>query len=50
MKNETRKIIDELLEDPASFAMLMENDQIEQVIVDFVSVLIQRKLYRGSKN
>ncbi len=50
MKNQTQKSIDKLSKDPISFAMLMEEDQIEHVIVGFVSVLIQRKFGRGGKN
>ena len=50
MKTKTQKSIERLSKDPVSFAMLMENEQIEHVIVMFVSVLIQRKFGRGGEN
>ena len=50
MKTKTQKSIERLSKDPVSFAMLMDEDQIEHVIVMFVSVLIQRKLGRGGEN
>ena len=50
MKNQTQELTERLSKDPVSFAMLMENEQIEHVIVMFVSVLIQRKLGRGGEN
>ena len=50
MKTRTQKLTERLSKDPVSFAMLMENEQIEHVIVMFVSVLIQRKLGRGGEN
>ena len=50
MKTKTQNSIERLSKDPVSFAMLMENEQIEHVIVMFVSVLIQRKLGRGGEN
>jgi hypothetical protein len=50
MKNQTQESIENLSKDPISFAMLMEDDQIEHVIVMFVSVLIQRKFGRGGEN
>lgn len=37
------KDIQRLTDDPLSFAMLMDDYQIEQVIVAFVSVLNKRK-------
>jgi len=37
------KHIQRLIQDPVSFAMMMEDHQIEQVIVAFVSVLNKRK-------
>ena len=50
MKTKTQKSIEQLSKDPVSFAMLMDETQIEHVIVMFVSVLIQRKLGRGGEN
>ena len=37
------KDIQRLTDDPLSFAMMMDDHQIEQVIVAFVSVLNKRK-------
>ena len=37
------KDIQRLIQDPLSFAMMMDDHQIEQVIVAFVSVLNKRK-------
>jgi hypothetical protein len=42
--------IDKLQKDPLSFAVLMEDRHIEQVIVTFVSVLIKRNENRGGQN
>lgn len=39
-----------LEKDPIGFAMMMEYDQIEEVIVAFVSVLNKRKPNRGDKD
>ena len=50
MKTKTQELTERLSKDPVSFAMLMDEDQIENVIVMFVSVLIQRKLGRGGEN
>ena len=50
MNNQTQESIEKLSKDPISFAMLMDDDQIEHVIVMFVSVLIQKKLGRGDQN
>jgi hypothetical protein len=50
MSNHTQESIDKLSKDPVSYAMLMDEDQIEHVIVGFVSVLIQIKFDRGGKN
>jgi len=46
----TRKDIEKLENDPVGFAMLMEYDRIEAVIVAFVSVLNKRKPNRGDRN
>ena len=43
MVNVTREDVCKLQKDPLSFAILMEDEQIEQVIVVFVSVLNKRK-------
>jgi hypothetical protein len=45
-RNDTRK----LQKDPLSFAILMEDRHIENVIVTFVSVLNRRKQKRGDQN
>ncbi len=47
MKIVTREDVEKLDEAPISFAMMMENSQLEHVIVTFVSVLNKRKLDRG---
>jgi hypothetical protein len=43
MKNGTRK----LASDPMSFAIMMDDEQLEYVIVTFVAVLCKRKSDRG---
>ena len=43
----TRKDAWKLAQDPISFAMMMDNCQLEEVIAAFVSVLNKRKPYRG---
>ena len=43
MKRTTGKDVLKLTEDPISFAMMMDNHQLEHVIVTFVSVLNKRK-------
>ena len=47
MNNITRKCVTKLIEDPISFAMMMEKEDLEHVIVNFVSVLNKRKIDRG---
>ena len=47
MKCVKRKDVEKLIEDPLSFAMMMDDEQLEHVIVTFVSVLNKRKTYRG---
>jgi hypothetical protein len=47
MESVTRKDVQKLTEDPISFAMMMNDGQLEVVIVTFVSVLNQRKPDRG---
>ena len=42
-----RKKVKNLIEDPLSFAMMMDDEQLEHVIVTFVSVLNKRKIDRG---
>ena len=37
------KDIQRLTDDPVSFAMMMDNHQLEEIIVAFVSVLNKRK-------
>ena len=46
----TRKDVRKLAGDPLGFAMMMQNGQLEDVIVAFVSVLNRRKLERGGQN
>ena len=43
----TGKDTQKLAKDPISFAMMMDNHQLEDVIVAFVSVLNKRKPDRG---
>ena len=42
-RNDAKK----LAEDPISFALMLDDDQLEQVITTFVSVLNKRKPDRG---
>ena len=42
-----RANVKKLVEDPLSVAMMMDDEQIEHVIVTFVSVLNKRKKDRG---
>ena len=44
----TRKDVNKLISAPFSYALLMENEQLEQVIVAFVSALNKRG--RGDQN
>ena len=39
--------VTKLINDPISFAMVMDDDRIEDVIVKFVSVLNKRRRHRG---
>ena len=50
MKSTTRKDAQKLIRDPLSFAMMMDNSQLEEVIVVFVPVLNRRKPERGDEN
>jgi hypothetical protein len=50
MKSVTREDIRKLKKAPLDFAILMEDQQIENVIVTFVSVLNERKHKRGDQN
>lgn len=50
MKIPTKDDIVKLQRDPLSYAVLMEDRHIEQVIVIFVSVLIKRNKNRGGQN
>jgi len=43
----TRNEVQKLENDPLSFAIMMDDSKLENVIVAFVSVLIKRKQYRG---
>ena len=43
----TRKDVRKLAGEPLSFAMMMNDHELENVIVTFVSVLNRRKLDRG---
>ena len=46
----TRKDVNKLREAPICFALMMEDHQIEDVIVAFVSVLHRRKQDGGGKD
>jgi hypothetical protein len=50
MNTITQDDIGKLQKDPLSFAVLMEDRYIEEVIVTFVSVLNKRKQKRGDQN
>ena len=50
MEFTTRKNVKKLVKDPLSFALMMENDQIKEVIGIFFSVLTERENLRGGKN
>ena len=50
MKTVTQDDIGKLQRDPLSFAVLMEDRHIEEVIVTFVSVLNKRIQKRGDQN
>ena len=50
MRHTEQEFLDKLSKDPISFAVIMDDDQIEHVIVGFVSVLVQRKYDRGGQN
>ncbi len=43
----TRKDVGKLTRSPLGFAMMMQNHELEEVIVAFVSVLNKRKLNGG---
>ena len=43
----TGKDVKKLAEEPISFAMMMDDEQLEHVIVTFVSVINKRKTDRG---
>jgi hypothetical protein len=42
-----RRCVTKLIDDPIGFAMIMDDEQLEHVIVTFVSVLNKRKTDRG---
>lgn len=44
-----KKEIERLIKDPIQYAMLMEEDELEHVIVLFVSVFLNRKTKQGGK-
>jgi len=46
----TKDDVKKLSKDPLSFAILMDDRQIEEVIVVFVSVLNRKKTKRGDQN
>lgn len=51
MKTVTHDDIKKLRKDPLSYAIMMDERNIEQVIVTFVSVLLKRKRkQRGGQN
>jgi hypothetical protein len=47
MKPVSNDCVTKLINDPISFAMVMEDDRIEDVIVKFVSVLNKRRRRGG---
>ena len=50
MRSVTREDIQKLKKAPLDFAILMEDQQIEDVIVTFVAVLQERNNKRGDQN
>ena len=50
MNTVTQDDIGKLQKDPLSFAVLMDEQQIEHVIVTFVAVLIRRNENGGGQN
>jgi len=47
MKPVANDCVTKLINDPISFAMVMDDDRVEDVIVTFVSVLNKRKGHGG---
>jgi len=47
MKLVSTDCVTKLINDPISFAMVMDDDRVEDVIVKFVSVLNKRKGHGG---
>ena len=50
MKGMENDLAAKLKEDPISFAMMLDDEEIEEVIAAFVSVLNRRKRSRGGWN
>jgi len=50
MKRTENDCITHLKNDPISFAMMMDDQEIEEIIVAFVSVLHDRKRIGGGQN
>ena len=50
MGNPENDCITYLKNDPISFAMMMDDEEIEEIIVAFVSVLQKRKRIGGGQN
>ena len=50
MQRITVNEVEDLIDDPISFAMMMTDCEIQDVIAIFVSILNQRKPYRGDQN
>ena len=50
MKAVPKELVQEVIQDPVSIAMMLTNAQIEQVIAEFVSVLNKRNHRRGGQN
>ena len=46
----TRKDVLKLTREPLGFAMMMQNQELEDIIVTFVSVLNKRKINGGDYN
>ena len=50
MQHITVNEVEKLIDDPISFAMMMTDCEIEDVIATFVSILNKRKPHRGDQN
>lgn len=50
MQHITRNEAEKLANDPIGFAMMMDDSQLEDVVVAFVSALLDKNKSRGGKN